>query len=331
MKKLAILLCALAAMLPNAAFGSPKKLTFSVFEPPQAFGPTKVYPQWIRDVTAASDGTIEIEMLAGGQMGPARDQLKLLENRVFDMALIIPGFTPGRFPGDEIATLPFLWDDPSLAGMAVARLLASGELKYPGIKVVGIDVTGPYQIHSSKKIQSLKDLRGLRLRAPGPASAAILTSLGATPVGIPPPQMVENISRGLLDGTLLNWALVNSIRIIEVAPHHFVYPFGGTIALVAMNNDVWESLPDKAKAAFNKYGPEEFARRWGEVIKQEDKAVLEAAKRDPKQTVVYPDEKDAARMKASLTSVVDGWAKKSEENARLLEAFKRELTAVGSK
>lgn len=328
MKKL-VLACAMASLACSAAMAAgPQKLTFSVHEPPQAFGPTQVYGPWANDISAASQGTVKIEMLAGGQLGPAKDQLDLVQNRVADMALVIPGFTPGRFKGNDITELPFLWRDPSQAGIAVARLIAAGQLKYPGVKVLGVAVTGPYQVHSDKKVASLGDMRGLRIRASGPISAAVASALGATPVGLPAPSVAENISRGVLDGTFLDWALLKVFRIIDATPYHFEYPLGGTISLIVMNKDVWAALPDKAKAAFDKYGPEDFAARWGNVIKAQDKAVAEQAKADTGQTIVDPDKAEVDRWTKALTPVVSEWSGKSPENKALLEVFQQALASV---
>ncbi|MEW5424797.1 TRAP transporter substrate-binding protein [Amorphus sp. 3PC139-8] len=318
---------ALGALLISAfsAHAEQQKLTFSVFEPPQAFGPAKVYGPWAEDVTKASNGTIEIEMLAGGQLGSPPAQLELVQNGVADLALIIPSFTPGRFPGNEIAELPFLWDDPSIAGIAVTNLVKNGDLEYPGIHVIAADVTGPYQVHSAKPVETLDDMRGLRLRAAGPVFAAATSALGATPVGLPTPSVAENISRGVLDGTLQDWTLLNAFRIIDATPYHFDYPLGGVTALLVMNKDVYDDLPQDAKDALAEYGGTHFARRWGEVLKAEEKAVKESVENDPDQVAVYPNEVEAEKWTEALQPVVEDWAAKSDRNAALLEAFRAEL------
>lgn len=322
------LVCALMVSFVGSAGAEPQKLTFSVFEPPQAFGPAKVYGPWAKEVSAASKGTIEVEMLAGGQLGSPAAQLEIVQNGVADLAIVIPSFTPGRFPGNEIAELPFLWSDPTVAGIAVTRLVEKGELEYPGVKVLAADVTGPYQVHVSKPVSSLEDMAGLRLRAAGPVFAAGAAALGATPVGMPTPSVAENISRGVLDGTLQDWTLVNAFRIIDATPHHFDFPLGGVIALLVMNEQAFEGLPEDAKAALEEYGGASFARRWGDVLKAEEHAVRESVEADSNQTAVYPDEQEASRWTEALRPVVDEWAAKSGQNAALLEAFKTELNAA---
>jgi len=315
----------IAAVLASAAQAEPKKLTFSVFEPPQAFGPTLVYGPWAKDISAASKGTLDIEMLAGGQLGKPAAQLDLVENGVADMALVIPSFTPGRFPGNEVAELPFLWKDPSVAGEAISKLIANGDLSYPGIKVLGVAVTGPYQVHAAKPVKSLDDMKGLRLRAAGPVFAAATQALGAVPVGMPTPSVAENISRGVIDGTLQDWTLVKAFRIIDATPYHFDYNLGGVISLIVMNQKVYDSLPADAKAALEKYSAASFARRWGEELKRQAQKVIGAVKADPKQQAVFPDAAESKRWDEKLRPVADNWAKKSPENQALYDKFKKAL------
>lgn len=325
MKTLRFGLMAAVAVAATSAWAEPQKITFSVFEPPQAFGPTLVYGPWADDISAASNGTLDIEMLAGGQLGKPAAQLDLVENGVADMALVIPSFTPGRFTGNEIAELPFLWDDPSVAGAAISKLIEDGDLSYPGVKVLGVAVTGPYQVHASRPIETLDDMRGLRLRAAGPIFASATQALGAVPVGMPAPSVAENISRGVIDGTLQDWTLVNAFRIIDATPYHFDYSLGGVISLIVMNEAVYEGLPDDAKAALDELGGASFARRWGDELKRQNEMVIEKVKADAKQEAVFPDADETARWDEKVRPVVEAWGSQSADNEALLEKFRAAL------
>ncbi len=330
MKTLRLGLVAAFAVAATAVYAEPQKITFSVFEPPQAFGPTLVYGPWADDISAASGGTLDIEMLAGGQLGKPAAQLDLVENGVADMALVIPSFTPGRFAGNEIAELPFLWDDPSVAGAAISKLIADGDLAYPGVKVLGVAVTGPYQVHASKSVESLDDMRGLRLRAAGPIFASATQALGAVPVGMPAPSVAENISRGLIDGTLQDWTLVNAFRIIDATPYHFDYSLGGVISLIVMNQSVYDGLPDDAKAALDTFGGASFARRWGDELKRQADMVIEKVKADPEQEAVFPDAAETARWDEKVKPVVEAWSAQSPDNQTLLEKFQAALAQAAA-
>jgi len=327
----AIFFAVAAALGMTTATAEPIKLKFSSFEPPFAFGPKRVYAPWAKAISEASDGQVQIEVFTGGSLGKPTAQLQIVQDGVADMAVIVPSFTPGRFAHNEIGELPFLWDDPTVAGIALTRLVQKGLLKYPGFKILGIDQTGPYQLHTTKPVNKLEDLKGLKIRAAGPIFGQVAKALGAVPVGIPTPAVAENVSRGLLDGAMNDWTLVKAFRILDVTPYHFEFPLGGVIAVFGMNQKRYDSLPPKAKAAIDKYSWDYLSKLWGDVIKDETKSVVASVKANPKHKIVYPNAAEAARWKAALKPVVDGWAAKSPENKRLLEAYEAELVAARGK
>jgi TRAP-type C4-dicarboxylate transport system substrate-binding protein len=180
-------------------------------------------------------------------------------------------------------------------------------------------------------VKTLADLKGMKIRAAGPIFGQVVRALGAVPVGIPTPSVAENISRGVLDGAMNDWTLVEAFRILDVTPHHFDIPLGGVIALLGMNQSKYDSLSPKAKAAIDKYSGDYYSKLWGDVVKAETQRIVAAAKASPKHTIVVPGPAEAERWKKPLKAVVDKWAGESPEHKRLLEAFKTELEAARGK
>ncbi len=59
---------------------------------------------------------------------------------------------------------------------------------------------GPGLLHvTGDGIRTLDDLEGLRLRGPTRMTTRLLQALGASPVGMPVPQVPEALSRGVID------------------------------------------------------------------------------------------------------------------------------------
>ena len=86
---------ALAVCAAASAAKAQEQLRFASFEPPVAFVTSQVMAPWAEEVSAASNGTLDIQMFAGGTLG--RDpstQFSLVENGVADIAFIVPGYTP---------------------------------------------------------------------------------------------------------------------------------------------------------------------------------------------------------------------------------------------
>jgi TRAP-type C4-dicarboxylate transport system substrate-binding protein len=321
----------LLAGIAGQANAETVKLKFSTWEPPQSWGPKRIYEPWIRAVEKASGGTLKIDMYAGASLGKPVAQLQNIKNRVADIGILVPSFTPGRFKYNEIGELPLLWSDPTVAGIAATHLVRKGLLKYPDIKVVGVVMTAAYQLHANRPMTRLEDLKGLKIRAAGPIFGKIVRAIGATPVGIPTPSVALSISRGVLNGAMNDWTLAKTFRILDVTPHHYEVPLGGVIALIGMNKQSYASLPPKAKAAIDKYSGEYISRLWGDVVKSETKAVVSSIKTNSKHTIVYPSAAELKRWKARLRPIVDGWAATSPEHKKRLQAFEAALAAARAK
>ncbi len=91
-----------------------------------------VIKPWFEDVNKALAGKVHIDGFPGGALGrnPAV-QVKLVQDGVADMAFIVPSYTPGRFPDNEVMELPGIIRDferildrdlAAVQGGAVARL-----------------------------------------------------------------------------------------------------------------------------------------------------------------------------------------------------------------
>ena len=61
-------------------------------------------------------------------------------------------------------------------------------------------------MHTTKKpIRTLDDFKGLRLRFASPTIRDLVAALGATPVGVPPTEQVEQLQKGTIDGAFIDY------------------------------------------------------------------------------------------------------------------------------
>jgi TRAP-type C4-dicarboxylate transport system substrate-binding protein len=91
---------------------------------------------------------------------------------------------------------------------------------------------------------------------------SVAEALGAVAVGgIPAPQIAENISRGVVDGSPMDLGNVYNFRIADTAKYHVInVPLGNVAVLFPMNKAKYDSLPPEAKAAFDQFSGEWFTR-----------------------------------------------------------------------
>jgi len=165
---------------------------------------------------------------------------------VIDIALGLNGIPRDRYPSAAIIEMPFLVEDAGAGSKAMWELYKEGALgsDYQDFKLLGLFTHHGGLFHTvDKPVRTLEDLAGLRLRTPSPAVSAMLESAGASPVGMPPSAIYENLQKGSLDGVVTTWDLVGAIRANELLRYHtdaraYVSGFH-----VVMNQGKFDSLP----------------------------------------------------------------------------------------
>ena len=103
-------------------------------------------------------------------------------------------------------------------------------------------------------------MRGVKLRAPTRQVNKLMGVLGATPVGMPLPQIPDALSKGTINGCVIPWEVVPSVKVNELTKFHAEFdPAGGslytTTFVMAMNKAKYNSLaPDLKKVIDNNSG-----------------------------------------------------------------------------
>ena len=101
-------------------------------------------------------------------------------------------------------------------------------------------------------IQSLSDLNGRKIAIPNPDSAALLSAVGASPIITPESSIGEALSGGTVDGTLLSWSSLATLKLEELVKTHTGFPAGvpspyAETSVLLMNRDAYRSLADDLK------------------------------------------------------------------------------------
>jgi TRAP-type C4-dicarboxylate transport system substrate-binding protein len=61
-------------------------------------GQAYFYQDWIKKVKEATQGRLEIIFYPGATLGPPTEAYEMVKSGVVDLATVIVGFFPGRFP-----------------------------------------------------------------------------------------------------------------------------------------------------------------------------------------------------------------------------------------
>ncbi len=198
-------------------------LKFHTFQPMPANSNEEFVKPWSEKIYKESNGEIKIEMYPAMQLGGKPPQLvEQVRDGAVDIIWTVAGYTPGRFPKLEVFDLPFLASTAlatSQAAQEYAETVGASDLKE--YKILAVHVHAPGTIHTKKTlIKNYKDLKGLKIRGPSRVITKVLDKLGATPVGMPVPQVAPSLSKGVIDGMVVPWEIMHTFKLHELTKYH---------------------------------------------------------------------------------------------------------------
>jgi len=151
---------ALAQLFGFAATAEPIHLKLAFYESLDTAAYLYGIKPFVDSVSAEGKDLVTIEVYFDGELGRAlAEQPRLVMDGTADIAFVIPGQTPYRFPDNKLLELPGLFRDLREGTTVYTRLVASGKLRgYENYFVIGAYTTGLNLIHRRIPIGSLDAL-----------------------------------------------------------------------------------------------------------------------------------------------------------------------------
>ena len=250
----------LAAVAASAAFAAPalaQEVVLKVhhFWPPGAMPPSTILTPWCDRIARDSGNKMKCQIYPAMQLGGTPQNLiDQAKDGVVDIIWTLPGYTAGRFPMMEVFELPFMSSSAEATSQAAWDYYTQyGHKEFPGIKALAVNVHDNGYIHTNpRQVKVMADFKGLRMRAPTRQTNKMLAALGAAPVAMPLPALSEAISKGVVDGYLLPWEVIPSIKAHELTKYESetdpksraLYT---AVFILAMNQAKYDSLPPDLK------------------------------------------------------------------------------------
>ena len=318
-----------AAALPAAA----QEITLKVhhFWPPGAMPPTALLAPWCDKIAKDSGNRLKCQIYPAMQLGGTPPQLiDQAKDGIADIVFTLPGYTAGRFPLMEVFELPFMSSSAEATSQAAWEYFDKYARKeFPGIHMLSVNVHDNGYIHTrERQIRVMADFKGLKMRAPTRQTNKLLGALGATPVAMPLPALADALSKGVVDGYLLPWEVIPSIKAHELTKYHSetdpksraLYT---AVFTLAMNQAKYDSLPADLKKVIDANSGVATAKAFG---RQWDASAPPARKLavDRGNTFYVIPASELANWDKATASLDDEWAKdvtaKGNDGRMLLQA-----------
>lgn len=238
----------LPALLASAGLAAAQEIQLkaSLFPPPS--NPlVKAMDKWAEEMKAKSNGRLNIKVFPASQMGPPPRQFDLARTGVADIAMLLHGATPGRFPLTELIHVPGVAKGiygPSLGVSEIApQILASD---YPGVKILNVLIL-PTVIISRSEIANANSLKGKRVRAAGSVQSDVLEALGAVPTQVQPGDMNDALDKGMVEGVSTAFSGIDSYKLDDAGKFIAEGDMGSVTFATVMNLAAYNALPPDLK------------------------------------------------------------------------------------
>ncbi len=298
------------------------------FLPAVANGHAKFLLPWSKKVEAESNGRIKIDIFPSMQLGGTPPQLfDQARDGVADIVWTLPGNTPGRFPMIETFELPFVVHKRAIVNSRALQEFADANLKdeFREVKPICFWAHDHGLIHANRQVKTLEDMKGLKLRFPTRQAGEALKALGATAIGMPIPQVPESLAQKVIDGTVLPWEVVPSIKVQELVKFHTEIPGSPTLYtatfILAMNRARYDAMPADLKKVIDANSGQAAASMAGKAWDEQSVIVADLVTKRGN-TITVLTEEEAGRWRKTTEPVIEAWTRslkdKGLDGAKLL-------------
>ena len=248
--------------------------TYSNFFPP-THGHAIQGANMIKEIEKRTNGRVKISYFPGGTLTKPRVCYDGVVKGISDIGMSCFAYTRGKFPVMEAVDLPFGYKSGKVATRVAweyYKRMRPKELR--DVKVLVIHAHGPGILAARKDVNSLDDIKGMKIRCTG-LSSKIAKYLGAAAVAMPQNQAYEALQKGVVEGTFCPIEVLKGWKQGEVIDYVIeTKALGYTTAMfVVMNKKKYESLPPDIQRVFDEVG-EEWVDVHGDVWDRADRAGL---------------------------------------------------------
>ncbi|MDO8643887.1 MAG: TRAP transporter substrate-binding protein DctP, partial [bacterium] len=292
MKKITLLF---ALLLSQSVIAAPLEIKFANIAP-EGSAWANIMEEMDQAIQTRSGNRLKFKFYWGGVMGDEPDMLRKLRiNQI--QAAGLTGFGLGQIsPTVRVLELPMIFPDAAALDVAKGKILnqLKEEFRKKGFEFLGWADVGPIYIFSNKPIQSVEDMKGIKIWMweGDPLAGAAFKALGVSPSPLAVTDVLTSLQTGLIDAfygpplgvSALQW----HTRVKYVLDERFNYAIGGFV----ISSKTFQALsPDLRKIISEE--SEKYCQKLVERTREDNQKTFELLKKGGIQAVLLkPTEKE---------------------------------------
>ncbi|MGQ0286912.1 sialic acid TRAP transporter substrate-binding protein SiaP [Pasteurellaceae bacterium 22721_9_1] len=246
-KKLA--LAALVACASSSVFAADYDLKFGLVAGTSS-NEYKAVEFFAKEVKDKSAGKIEVAIFPAAQLGDDRAMLKQLKDGALDFTLGESARFQIFYPEAEIFALPYMVPNFEFSKKALLETEFGKDLlakidKELGVKMLGVAYNGTRQTTSNRPINSIEDMKGLKLRVPNAATnLAFAKYIGAAPTPMAFSEVYLALQTNSVDGQENPLPTIQAQKFYEVQKNLALTNHILNDQLYLVSNETLNELPE---------------------------------------------------------------------------------------
>ena len=245
---------------------------------------------------------------------------KSIKSGGYEGGQMCAGYYPNKFPLLTVMELPFLpprdiMDNAKVYKAVINHPLIAKEMAERwNIKYLGPTFLPAFEFMGNKKIASVADMKGVKMRIVG-LNAKALQAFGAVPTMVTAPEAYEALQRGTIDSFGFPYAYTfGAYKLHEVSKYVTEgMAMSGFLCFMGVSATAWNKLPDNLKAKLQD-GQEIGGAALIKAYKAEDEKWIPIFKQKLEVTAFPTAER--AKLVAASASIWEDWVKEQEAAGR---------------
>jgi TRAP-type C4-dicarboxylate transport system substrate-binding protein len=316
-------LCASAALICQAASAA-ESWKFYMHQSAPNFATSRGARMLTEEIEKATNGELKMQLHLSGtlQISPS-DITRAVGENIVQIGDDL--FNSGNIPVAGIPRLPMLvqsYDDFTKSA-AVLEPYIEKAFAAKGSTVLAAYSYPMQVVWGKKKLESLDDIKGLKLRVAAPEQGEFVRRFGGTSITMSAPEVPSALDRGVVDGIFT--AGVGAVLWKDLLKYGFLIVVNVNNSYIIANTDAFNKLSPDLQGKLRKVAQD--IARWNQETMRTEEAASQTTLKDAGYVLTQVKPPEIARATDTMRPYWDEWAK--SRGPDVVEALGKVRTALG--